>query len=367
MNDDKMLAMIEAPELKQVEKTKAEMIRSTFVPMAEMLDKFEKSYSDIVAEYDNGATADLITRAKRLRLDIAKVRIATEKSRKEQKAEYLRAGQAIDGVSNLLKWAVTEKENRLKDIEQHFEKMEKDRLEKLQSEREDLLSKFIGDASERDLSSMDNDVWDAYLSTKKKEYDDRVAAEKQAEIDRITREAAEAAERARIRAENERLKAEAVEREKQATAERAERERLARVEAEKRAKQEEQRKRAEADAQRKRDEESRKQREEYEQKLAIERAEREAQERAELAERKKREQLEAQLEKEKAERERLEAEKERERIAEEKRLADKKQRERNRLDLLHTLNDMDKKNELTPSLILDAIMSGGLPHVRYEG
>lgn len=45
----------------------------------------------------------------------------------------------------------------------------------------------------------------------------------------------------------------------------------------------------------------------------------------------------------------------------------KKQRERNRLDLLHTLNDMDKKNELTPSLILDAITRGGLPHVRYVG
>ena len=38
---------------------------------------------------------------------------------------------------------------------------------------------------------MEVDVWDAYLSAKQKEFEDRIAAEKQAEKDRIEKEKAE--------------------------------------------------------------------------------------------------------------------------------------------------------------------------------
>lgn len=42
-------------------------------------------------------------------------------------------------------------------------------------------------------------------------------------------------------------------------------------------------------------------------------------------------------------------------------------RERMIANLAHTLNDMDKKNELTPTLILEQIVSGGLPGVKFTG
>lgn len=74
-----------------------------------------------------------------------------------------------------------------------------------------------------------------------------------------------------------------------------------------------------------------------------------------------------QLKKEKEKREKLAAGKEHARIAEARRLADSKQRERNRLDLLHTLNDMDVKGLLTTRDITAAIVDGFLPHVRYVG
>lgn len=254
------IVKFDTPELQVIEKSKAEQIKATFEPMAEMLSEFEDAFNSIVAEADKEITKDVTIKAKRLRIDIGRVRIDTEKVRKEQKEEYLRAGKAIDGVSNILKWAVFDKENRLKEIENHFEIQEQKRLESLQIERAELLSVYLEDAHERDLSRMDADVWDAYLSTKKKEHEERIAAEKKAEEERIAKEKAEAEERERIRKENEQLRKEA-----------EEHERKAKIEAEKRAKEEKERE-AKLEAERKaREEKERKERAEYEAKIKDER------------------------------------------------------------------------------------------------
>jgi len=178
------LIKLDAPELQVIEKSKAEAIRATFEPMVAMLQEFEDAYNSIVNASSKEITKELINAAKRLRLDIGKVRIEADKLRKEQKEEYLRAGKAIDAVNNILKWAVTDKENRLKEIEDYFEIQEQERLEKLQSDRVNKLSKYVEDADERNLASMDEDVWDAYFGAKKKDYEDRIEAERKAEKDR---------------------------------------------------------------------------------------------------------------------------------------------------------------------------------------
>lgn len=240
MNQYKMetqIIKLESPELALIEKSKAEQIKNTFEPMVKMLKGFDVAFIEITKEADKELTQETTMKAKRLRLDVGKVRIDTEKIRKEQKEEYLRAGKAIDGVSNILKWAVTDKENRLKEIEDHFEIKERQRLEKLQSKRVGLLSKYIEDAHERNLSGMEEDVWNAYLTAKKKEYEDRIAAEKKAEEDRIAKEKAEAEEREHIRIDNIRLRKEAEENEKlakieEAIRQKAEKERLAKEESE---------------------------------------------------------------------------------------------------------------------------------------
>lgn len=178
---------LDTPELQVIEKSKAEKIKATFEPMAKMLLEFEKAFKEVTLEAEKEITKDVTIKAKRLRIDIGKVRTNTEKVRIAEKEEYLRAGKAIDGVSNILKWAVIDKENELKEIENHFEIQEQKRLEKLQTERVGKLLKYVEDAEDRNLSGMDKDVWQAYFTTKKKEYDDRIVAEKQAEIDRIAK------------------------------------------------------------------------------------------------------------------------------------------------------------------------------------
>lgn len=240
------LIVLETPELKALEASKAEMVRQTFEPMVKMLSQFETAYVRITERSKIEVTKDLCVDAKRLRIDISKVRIATEKERKAQKEEYLRAGKAIDGVANILKWAVADKEAALENIEKHFENTEKERLEKLQSKRLVEIAPYY-DAAGIDLASMQDDVYQAYLAAKKKDYADRLEAERKAEEERKVREAAEAAERERMQIENERLKKEAEEyeakiraereaAEKRIAEERAKAEAVAKIESEKRAK-----------------------------------------------------------------------------------------------------------------------------------
>jgi hypothetical protein len=178
------LITTDLPELKSIEISKAEQIKAVFIPLSDQLLAFEERYNEIVNESEKEVTTGLVSAAKRLRLDISKIRISTEKTRKTQKEEYLRAGKAIDGVANIVKWAVVDKEKKLESIEKHFENLEKERLEKLERDRHGMLSPYC-DMLPDGLSIMSEEVFDAFLNAKKKEYEDRIAAEKKAEEERI--------------------------------------------------------------------------------------------------------------------------------------------------------------------------------------
>jgi len=194
-------------ELTGLDESKARQIEAVFKPMVEMLKGFEATY-DVIAALD--ISPDKCTKAKRLRLDIAQVRIKADKVREEQKAEYLRAGNAIQGVYNILKFAVVDKEEKLKDIETHYERIEAEKKIRLSSERQAELSKYDIDGEFIDLGSMSDSVWTNYFAGVKANYEAIIAAEKKAEEERIEAERKEAEEREKMRLENERLKKEAI-------------------------------------------------------------------------------------------------------------------------------------------------------------
>jgi len=209
----------ETKELKVIEQSRAVQIKKTFEPMAEMLAGFEADYLELIGDAKKGITQETCNKAKRLRLNIGRVRIDTGKLKDKQK-EYIKLeDKAIMGVHNILVWAVKEKEDNLKEIENHFEIKERKRLEILQASRVELLTKYVEDAHERDLSGMDIDVWDAYFLTKKQAYEDIIVAEKKAEIERVAKEKAEKEEQERIRKENERLRKEVESKEEERLAE----------------------------------------------------------------------------------------------------------------------------------------------------
>lgn len=254
----------QAPELSGVEQGKAKQIRNTFAPMVQMLEDFESQYNELINASQQGIDQALTAKAKRLRLDIAKVRVSADKARVEIKEEYLRAGKAIDGANNILKWAIKDRELKLKEIEDYFEIQEQKRLDVLQAERVELISPYVEDAHERDYTKFDADEFEVLLAAKKKAHEDELEAIRVAEQQRIAKEKAEAEERERMRKENERLQKEAE------AARKKEAERIAKEkeEAKKRAEQEAKAK-EEAEAQRK------KEREAYDAKLRKEREERE--------------------------------------------------------------------------------------------
>lgn len=151
-----------------------------------------------------------LSKFKELRLKIVKNRTQGINAWHKTAKEWFLAGGKFVDATKRKEIAVNEQmEDKLMDAEKHFENLEKERLNKLQLERAEKLNKYVEDASERDLSSMDEDVWNAYLATKKKAYEDEQEAIKKAEAERIAKEKAERAEQERIRKENAKLKAEA--------------------------------------------------------------------------------------------------------------------------------------------------------------
>ena len=257
-------------------------------------DAFE-DYFKQADEWRTKALAIQITRpdqvremklARETRLALREIRINAEKARKRLKEDSLRKGKAIDGIYNMLEFAVAPLEKHLLEQEQFVERMEEERKAKLKAEREEKLAPFGVDVTLYQLGEMDEATFAQLLETNQLAFAARQEAARKAEAERIERERIEAEERAKREAEA------AAERERL----RAENERLAREKAEAAARLAAEREAAEK-ARREAEEKARKEREAAE---AQARAEREAREKAEAelrareeAERKAREEAEA--------------------------------------------------------------------------
>jgi hypothetical protein len=223
--------------------------------------------------------------ARTTRLALREIRINADKTRKALKEDSLRKGKAIDGIYNMLAFAVEPLEKHLMEQEQFVERMEHERKARLKAEREEQLALFGVNVSLYQLGEMDAATFANLLETNQLAFTARQEAARKAEAERIEREAREAEERAkreaeavaerqRLQAENERLQAEKAEAEAKARAERqaaelAAREAAAKAQAEREAA-EKARREAEAKA-----------RQEREAAEAQARAEREAREKAE--------------------------------------------------------------------------------------
>jgi len=158
---------------------------------------------------------------KELRLRIVKNRTqGIEKWHKTSKEYFLRGGQFVDAIKRKEIQINESMEEKLLEGEKHFERLEKERMQKLKETRVKLLLPYYEDAEMLGLEVMNEDVFNSFLATKKREYEERIEAEKKAEEERIAKEKAEA-ERVRLQEiENAKLKAEAEKREKEIEAER---------------------------------------------------------------------------------------------------------------------------------------------------
>lgn len=255
-----------------LEENQAKEITKGLSSILEEREALINSYSDVI---ELEVTEDNLTVFKELRLMIRDNRTkGIEKWHKTNKEFYLRGGQFVDAIKNKEIAINQGMESKLMEAEKYFENLEKKRIEELNNKRIALVSPYVEDAENLFLADMDEDVWNAYLSTKKTNYEDRIAAEKKAEEERQAQIKAEQERIEAQRIENERLKAEAEAREKEIE---AERKKQAKIQAEKEAKEKAERERIQKENQLKLDAE-RKEREKIEAEL---KAKKDAEEKAE--------------------------------------------------------------------------------------
>lgn len=158
--------------------------------------------------------------ARESRLALKEIRITAGKNKDRLKEDVLKRGRAIDAVNNALKGICEPLETKLLDQEQFALRAEAARLEKIKTERVSQLTQYGVDCAFYQLDVMPAEQFEQLLAGSKAAHEAKIEAERKAEADRLAAIAAEEAERARIAAENERLKCEAIEREKAAQAER---------------------------------------------------------------------------------------------------------------------------------------------------
>ena len=212
----------EVSELKEVSKSRAAAIEAIFAPMSEQLKTFEQARDDINAEYasldaDAYVSSDLQGKAKRLRLDVAKIRIAGEKAKTAEKKEIIIAGKAVDGVNNILKWGVSQIENDMKTIEKQNERVEKERTDALSMERTEMMLEFGNVDEAYELGLMPESVFKPLYESVKLAYENKIKEEKLAvkklaaaekkrkeEVAKLKKEAAE--EKKKLAKVNARLK-----------------------------------------------------------------------------------------------------------------------------------------------------------------
>jgi len=150
--------------------TKADQIMGAFTETAQLigeLDKDFKKFSDV-----KEITDDVCEEAKDLRLKYVKARTGADKKRKEIKAQVLLESKAIDGAGNIFKLQISEREKSLQCIEEHFEKIEEAKRQKLKNERMEELKKFgIEEFDHLYLDQMTTEIWESYYAGEKAKFE----------------------------------------------------------------------------------------------------------------------------------------------------------------------------------------------------
>ena len=234
-----------------LEKEKTSKIEASFTPKIIERDGLMEVYNLILTKE---ISKELSNEAYELRKKLVKVRTGIAAIHKTEKAFYLASGNYVDALKNKLTLPVEQMEERLSEIEKHFENLEKERLKKIHDDRVLKLIPFGYEIGLTDFSSMDENMFNAILVGAEKTHNDKIEALAKIEAERIEKERLEAEEREKQKAELERLRKEKEQADKilaeekakadaalkaeqeKAAKEKAEVERLAKIEAEKQAK-----------------------------------------------------------------------------------------------------------------------------------
>lgn len=214
-------------EGEQLPQTTSEELENAFMPFFQNASNLIEKSKGIKVESLNQSKE--MGEARAARLALKDIRVNVEKTRKALKENSLRMGRAIDGMANILKMKIEPVEEYLEAQEKYGELLAAKARAALRSERELQAGNYLTDFPQSvDLGAIDEYEFEKLLKFATAQYDAREETAQRLEMERIEREQREAAERAAMQAENDRLRKENEQREAALQAERAEIERLRR-------------------------------------------------------------------------------------------------------------------------------------------
>lgn len=207
-------------EVSQLPAHKVEELALIFTPYMQRVIELRKEAQEI--EVTSEDDREGMEAAKRLRIAIKNARTEAEKIRKEEKQWSLIAGRSVDFFGKSIRELAEVTENHLRDQETYAERMEAQRRAELKAAREDAIAPYLLEGTVvPGLDTMTEGDFEQRLQDAKDAHAYRVQKAEQEEAERLAAIEAQKAEQEALRAENERLKAEA---HAKAEAERIERE-----------------------------------------------------------------------------------------------------------------------------------------------
>lgn len=187
-----------------LEPTKAEQIEAVFKPVHAQFRELDAEYKVILSVKE--VTPELCEQASTLRKRYVKIRTAADAAHKGAKANILIEGKAIDGLKNIITSMTAENEENLRAIEEHFERIEQERLAALLGKRTEEISATGSDPTLYNLAEMPDDVYTNLLETLTRNRQEELEKAAKWQKEQDEKAAAEKAENERIRKENEELK-----------------------------------------------------------------------------------------------------------------------------------------------------------------
>jgi len=201
------------PKQYGLEESKATQMLQGLTPIFAEREILAEQYRNVITLEIDDKTSQ---QARELRLKIRDNRTkGIEKWHSANKEFYLRGGQFVDAIKKVEILENERMEENLLSIEKHFENIEKEKQEALHTQRLALITPYVEDTTALDFRTMQDDVFDAFLTAKKSAYEARIEAERLAEEKRIEDARIEAERIEAQRIENERLKKEAQDREEE--------------------------------------------------------------------------------------------------------------------------------------------------------
>ncbi len=183
---------------------KARNLEAAFLPVIDGLKKYEDEFNPIVAHSE--ITKELTEVAKALRLKYVKARCHADKVRKKEKAEFILAGRAVQGMYHIIAHQIIPKEEKLAEIENHFlierekevQELGNTRLLQLQAIENEYQGKLSDVPSIEELGLMNETNWLRFFKGAEadaKEVAELEQAEKQRQVDERNAQALLAEER----------------------------------------------------------------------------------------------------------------------------------------------------------------------------